>query len=39
MGESESLYGGLDRSTVDTAQSVFQLQKLLQRKTKYGDVF
>lgn len=30
MGERESLYGGLDRSTVYTAQSVLQLQKLLQ---------
>lgn len=29
MGEGESLYGGLDRSTVYTAQSVLQLQKLL----------
>lgn len=29
MGERESLYGGLDRSTVYTAQSVLQLQKLL----------
>lgn len=29
MGKSESLYGGLDRSTVHTAQPVFQLQKLL----------
>ena len=32
MGESESLYGGLDRSTVYTAQSVFQLQELLRWK-------
>lgn len=32
MGERESLYGGLDRSTVDAAQSVLQLQKLLQRR-------
>lgn len=32
MGESESLYGGLDRSAVYTAQPVLQLQKLLQRK-------
>lgn len=38
MGEGESLYGGLDRSTVYTAQSVLQLQKLLQRK-QHMDVF
>lgn len=29
MGERESLYGGLDRPTVDAAQPVLQLQKLL----------
>lgn len=34
MGERESLYGGLDRSTVYTAQSVLQLQKLLQWRTE-----
>lgn len=32
MGEGESLYGGLDRSTVYTAQSVLKLQQLLQRE-------
>lgn len=38
MGEGESLYGGLDRSTVYTAQSVLQLQKLLHRK-QYIDMY
>lgn len=32
MGESESLYGSLDRPTVYTAKSVLQLQELLQWK-------
>lgn len=38
MGESESLYGGLDCSTVYTAQSVLQLQKLLQKEATYEHV-
>lgn len=39
VGERESLYGGLDRSTVYTAQPVLQLQELLQwRKEKNGNL-
>lgn len=38
MGESESLYGGLDRPPVYTAESVLQLQKLLQWKVTYRFV-